>query len=96
MKSARSRKMNLVVKLGIFAFAAYVVVSLVSLQMEISAKRGELATYQQQLEQELLEVEELERQIALLEDPDYLTRIARDQLGMGYSDEHVFRDASGS
>ena len=94
MKSARSRKMNLVVKLGIFAFAAYVVVSLVSLQMEISAKRGELATYQQQLEQELLEV--LERQIALLEDPDYLARIARDQLGMGYSDEHVFRDASGS
>ena len=96
MKNARSRKMNLVVKLGVFAFAAYMIVSLISLQMEISTKRGELATYRQQLDQETLEVEELQRQIALLEDPDHLARIARNQLSMGYSDEHVFRDASGS
>ena len=37
----------------------------------------------QQLEQELLEVEELERQIALLEDPDYLARIALSQVQAG-------------
>ena len=96
MKGIRTKKTSWIFKLGIFAFTAYVMISLVSLQMEITAKQEQLASYQQQVEQANLAKQELERQIALGEDQDYLGKIAREKLGMGYSDERVFRDASGS
>ena len=96
MKTIRTKKTSLFIKVGIFAFAAYIVVSLVSLQMEIVSKRNELFAYEQQVEAERLETKELERQISLGEDKTHLARIARDKLDMGLSDEHVFRDAAGS
>ena len=96
MKTTRARKKNLLIRLCVFAFTAYVVVSLVSLQMEITSKRSELAGLQTQLEAQQNAVKDIERQLSYGDDDDFLARIARDKLEMGRSDERVFRDASGS
>lgn len=96
MKSARTKKKSLIVRLGIFAFAAYVVVSLVSLQVEIGIRQSQLAELDAQIESQRLANKETERLISLGEDKDFLSRIAREKLDMGFSDEHVYRDASGS
>ena len=50
MKSVRGKKKSLFIRFCIFAFAAYVVVSLITLQMEISSKRSLLANVTAQLE----------------------------------------------
>ncbi|MBC8585011.1 FtsB family cell division protein [Youxingia wuxianensis] len=83
-------------RICIFCFAAYIVVSLVSLQVEISSKRKELTQVQQLVEEQRLANKETERLLNLGDDRAYLSRIARDKLDMGNSDERVFRDASGS
>lgn len=96
MKNNRSRKKSLIMRICIFCFAAYIVVSLVSLQVEISSKRKELTQVQQLVEEQRLANKETERLLNLGDDRAYLSRIARDKLDMGNSDERVFRDASGS
>ena len=95
-KKIRSKKMSLLLRLGIFAFSAYVVVSLVGLQMQISQKRQQLASIEEQMEQQRLSNKETERLLGLGDDQAYLSRIARERLDMGLPDEHVFRDAAGS
>lgn len=96
MKNNRSRKKSLIMRICVFCFAAYIVVSLVSLQVEISSKRKELTQVQQLVEEQRLANKETERLLNLGDDRAYLSRIARDKLDMGNSDERVFRDASGS
>lgn len=96
MKSTRTKKQSLFIRLCVAALAAYVVVSLLTLQMEISSKSSELSAIEQQIEQQRIANKETERLIALGNDQDYLSRIARDKLDMGFSDERVFRDATGS
>ena len=72
-------------KISLFLLGVYIVVSQEELQMVI-----------QQCEEQRISNKEIKRQISLGDDQTYLARIARDKLGMGYSDEHVFRDAAGS
>ncbi len=96
MKTIRTKKKSLFIRLCIFAFAAYVVVSLVSLQVEITARRSQLATVRQQIEDQRIANKETERLLSLGDDKTYLSRIARDKLDMGFSDERVYRDAAGS
>ncbi|MEM1485951.1 septum formation initiator family protein [Oscillospiraceae bacterium PP1C4] len=96
MKTNRTKNKNLFVKLCVFGFAAYVIVSLVTLQMEITAKRSQLVAVKQQIESQRIINKETERLLSLGDDKTYLARIARDKLDMGLSDERVFRDATGS
>lgn len=96
MKKIHTRKKSLMLRLCVLAFSAYVVVSLVSLQMEIADRRSTLASITEQAETQRLANKEIERQIALGDDKDYLARIAREKLDMGRADERVFRDAAGT
>ena len=93
MKKIHTRKKSLMIRLCVLAFSAYVVVSLVSLQMEIADRRSTLASITEQAETQRLANKEIERQIALGDDKDYL---AREKLDMGRADERVFRDAAGT
>ena len=54
MKSVRGKKKSLFIRFCIFAFAAYVVVSLITLQMEISSKRSLLTSVNAQLEDQVV------------------------------------------
>ena len=96
MKSVRGKKKSLFIRFCIFAFAAYVVVSLITLQMEISSKRSLLTSVNAQLEDQVVANKEVERQIALGDGRDFMARIARDKLDMGVADERVFRDTAGT
>lgn len=96
MKKARSKKKSLIVRLGMFTFAAFVATSLISLQLEISSKRAELEQVQSQIDEQQTAIKETERLLSLGSDQGYLSKIARDKLGLGFSDEHVYRDAAGS
>ena len=96
MKSVRGKKKSLFIRFCIFAFAAYVVVSLITLQMEISSKRSLLTSVNAQLEDQVVANKEVERQIALGDDRDFMARIARDKLDRGVADERVFRDTAGT
>lgn len=96
MKTGRAKKKNPIIRFCMFVFTAYIVVSLVSLQMEISDKRNVLEVTMQQVKLQQTANKDLERQISLGDDKEFLERIARDKLGMGRAEERVFRDASGS
>ena len=96
MKKVKTKRKSLIVRLGIFAFAAFVATSLISLQLEISAKRAELGQVQEQIDDQQTAIKETERLISLGTYQSYLSKIARDKLGLGFSDEHVYRDAAGS
>lgn len=96
MKKVRTGKKNFFVRLCLLGFAAYIAVSLISLQIEINSKRAELSAVSQKCEDQRLANKEIERLISLGNDKTYLSRIARDKLNMGLPEEHVYKDASGS
>lgn len=96
MKKVKTGKKNLFVRLCLLGFAAYIAVSLISLQIEINSKRAELSDVSQKCENQRLANKEIERLISLGNDKTYLSRIARDKLNMGLPEEHVYKDASGS
>lgn len=96
MKHVRTGKKSLFMRLCLLGFAAYIAVSLISLQIEINSKRDELSIVSQKCEEQRLANKELERLISLGNDKTYLARIARDKLNMGLPEEHVYKDASGS
>lgn len=90
------RSHNPLIRLCVTVFAAYVAVSLITLQMQINEKKIQLQQVTDQLEEETLQQVELQRQLELGDDDEHIARIAHDKLDMGYADEHVFRDVSGS
>lgn len=90
------RRHNPLVRFCVYIFAAYVAVTLITLQMQINEKKTELQQVENQYKEEYQQQQELERQLALGDDDDQMARIARDKLDMGFADEHVYRDVSGS
>lgn len=96
MKNVRTGKKSLLMRLCLLGFAAYIAVSLVTLQMEINSKRSQLAVVSEKCEEQRLANKEIERLISLGNDKSYLARIAREKLNMGLPEEHVYKDASGS
>lgn len=87
---------NPLIRLGIYVFAAYIAVSLITLQMQINQKKLELKEIEAQNKAAYQQQQELRRQLELGDDGEHIARIARDKLDMGYADEHVYRDVSGS
>lgn len=95
MKSVFRRK-GLLMRFCVFAFVLYMAVSMVTLQVEITAKREVLEQTLLQAEEQRVVNKELERQISLSDNSDYLARIARDKLDMGLPEEQVYRDSTSS
>lgn len=84
-----------VVRVLLAIFSIYLVFSLISSQIEIRAKRQELAEVEAKcVNQEMLN-KETERQLALGQDKAYIEWAVRNKLGYGYPDEKLFRDISG-
>ncbi len=83
-------------RLCVFGFAGYLVVTLIQLQVEISQRQKELEEVKQQVEEQRIENKELERILMSDSDEKYIERIAREKLGFAYPDERVLIDVSGS
>lgn len=63
--------------------------SIVSIQIDIYKQRQVLGALQQQIEQQRIQSEELQRDLANGGE-DYIERVARERLGFAAPDERVF------
>ncbi len=86
--------MGLATKIFVTVFAVYAAFTLVSLQIQIGAKREEQQALQKQIEEQGLRNAEIEALLNSEENDEYIARIARDKLGYISPGERVFVDIS--
>ena len=88
MKVIKRKKQrgSLLLKLAIFAFAAYIVFALVNQQVQINEKSQELADLQEQVETQKIKNEETK---------EYIERVAREDLDYAKPGERVFVNIAG-
>ena len=95
VKARRSQGSKLF-RLAVIGFAVYSGVSIVSLQTQVQRRRQELNEYDQLCYEQYLANKELELQISVGNDPEYIERTARERLDYVYPYETVYINASGS
>ncbi len=87
---------TVVLRLAVVALCGYLLVSLVSNQVDIMVKNQQIAGLQQQLAQQQAATTELERLLGSNDDiGEYYEKIAREKLGYSYPDEQIFMDITG-
>lgn len=89
------RKRSVILRLGIFVFAVFMVVKMGQLQVELVQKRDRLDAAKKQLETTELKVQELQNLLENGTESDFIERVARERLGYVYSDEEIYTDISG-
>ena len=96
VKTSKTKK-SFFLRLAVFVFICYIVVTLVNQQMQISAKREELDKVNQQIQVQELENEQL-RDVLNSEDgnQEYIERIARGDLDLAHPGERVFINIAGN
>ena len=90
----KKKRVGLVAKVLIAAFAVYDACTLVNLQFRINAAAAEQEVLLSQLEAQKLTCAELADAISGEDQEEYIARIARDSLGYIYPGEQVFVDIS--
>lgn len=98
MKRTKPKK-QILLRLAILAFAAYVVVALVDQQMQIRAKKQELESLQTQINIQEMKNEDIKRVIESGDEQneEYIERAARgDNLNLAYPGERVFINIAGN
>ena len=90
-----ARKRSIILRLGIFVFAVFMVISMGRLQVELVQKKDQLNAAKNQLEATELKIAELQNLLENGEESDFIERVARERLGYVYSDEEVYTDISG-
>ena len=98
MKVIKRKKQrgSLLLKLAIFAFAAYIVFALVNQQVQINEKSQELADLQEQVETQKIKNEDMKHALnADEETKEYIERVAREDLDYAKPGERVFVNIAG-
>ena len=90
----KKKRVGLVTKVLIAAFAIYAACTLVNLQLRINAANAEQHTLQAQLDEQRLINAELNDAISGEDHEEYIAKIARDSLGYIYPGEQVYVDIS--
>lgn len=80
---------------GLVLLCAYLVFSLVSVQMDIVTKRQQLDNVTAQVEAQQAKNQELRRTLDADDEASYMERVARDKLGYAKPSERVYVDMSG-
>jgi len=94
-RKKKTRLSALAVRLGLVCLMAYLVVALVSAQVDLVAKRQQLDSVTQQVQQQQTKNDELQRTLGTDDENAYVERIARDKLGYALPDERIYVDMSG-
>ena len=99
MKVIKRKKQrgSLLLKLAIFAFAAYIVFALVNQQVQINEKSQELADLQDQVETQKIKNEDMKHALNAYEEEtkEYIERVAREDLDYAKPGERVFVNIAG-
>ncbi len=99
MKVIKRKKQrgSLLLKLAIFAFAAYIVFALVNQQVQINEKSQELADLQEQVETQKIKNADMKHALNADEEEtkEYIERVAREDLDYAKPGERVFVNIAG-
>jgi len=90
----KKKRVGLVTKVLIAAFAIYAACTLVNLQLRINAASAEQRTLSAQLNEQKLINAELNDAISGENQEEYIAQIARESLGYIYPGEQVYVDIS--
>ena len=90
----RTRKVHAAAKIFLLAFSVYAAFTMVSLQLQISAKEDEMAELQEQIESQKLENSMIQDILDSDDDTNYIAEIAREKLGYIIPGQRVFVDIS--
>jgi cell division protein FtsB len=93
-KAVKRSNKSFILTLATIAILGYFVISLVSLQFQISEKSKEVETAQQTLASAQAENDELKELAREEDEKTYMERIARDVLGYVLPGESVYYDVS--
>ena len=96
MQKKEKKRTSLIVRLAVVAFAVYAAYSLINYQISIYESQRELEEVTEKCNQQELTNQELQRILDNGADQDYIEKIAREKLGLGYPDEKYLVDGSGS
>lgn len=100
MKVIKKKKYrgSILLRVAIFAFGIYIVAMLVNQQVQITEKRQELATVQQQIQIQEIKNEDIKHALSTGADAsdDYMERIARESLHLAKPGERVFVNIAGN
>ncbi len=90
-------KKSFLLRLAVFAFAVYLLISLVNQQVTIQAKRRELAAAKQQIQIQEIKNEDLKHAFSSgkKKSSDYIERKAREELDYAKPGERVFVNIAG-
>lgn len=87
---------SVLVRLGVVALCGYLLVCLVTNEVDIMVKKQQIAALQQQIAQQQAQSTELQRLLGSSDDiNDYYEKIAREKLGYSFPDEQIFVDITG-
>jgi cell division protein FtsB len=86
---------KIIVIVALAVFILYILVSVITINIDIKQRKEELAELNQELENQQILNAELSDMIDSGEVEDYLIRIAREKYGYVFPDEEVFVDISG-
>ena len=79
-----------IIRVSCLVFIVYFSITLLRLQGDINNKKQELIELQNQVTQQKIKNDDLQRILESGEESDYIERIAREKLGLGVPDERVY------
>lgn len=91
-KKSRDGFMSLV----LVCFVLFCSVKIIGIQKNITEKEAQLQSLEAQIQQQEDKNKDMQRQLEVGSEEDNLGRVAFEQYGYGYVDEHVYIDSSGN
>lgn len=82
--------------LVLVCFVLFCTVKIVDIQSNIADKEAQLQSLESKIEHQQDINKDLERQLEVGREDENLGRVALEQYGYGYVDEHIYVDSSGS
>lgn len=87
---------SVLVRLAVAGFCCYLLVCLVSNEVDIMIKNQQISTLEQQIAQQQAETVEMQRLMESSADINqYYEKVAREKLGYSFPDERIFVDITG-
>ncbi len=86
----KRRETGIFVKIAVFAFAVFAVVTLVQLQLEANELKAEINELEQGNEELVEERDEMKNQLAGVNDEEHIIEVAKDKLNLRLPEEIIF------
>lgn len=81
---------GLLVRVAIFAFAVFAVITTVQLQLQYNAAKAERDKLQNEVNDLIDQKEELENEYAVIGDADHVVEVAKEKLNLRLPEEIIF------